>query len=607
MKTAAILAFLLLPAGGAQEERTDVGRLIERLGADFLEEREAARRALRAAGPGAESPLIDALRSGDHRVRESCVELLASLKSARALPKIAAMFREDDDETVRDAAFVFLRARGKEVAGFLGPALDSPRAGRRAEALRSLAEGKVDKFAAKAAELCERDENEAVRGEALRYLLAIGEAAEPHLRKLLRSADTGIRRSALEGLRESASDKTLQAVGAAFLDETDPSLLDAAAGFLKKAGGKAEEIFLKGLRGANEPVRLKSIEGLGGMPALGRPAEEALLGVLSGGDREIRRGAIAALGRAGSAAAVDRLMDLLEDPEMSAAALEALARIGGPAADRIMQAEMEGKIELGTAEVFGEIRVQVEVERVLAGLVDAEGGGGYFEGMFKDVGRVGKERAVPVLLRIIRGRDFPYRFKPASPAPEEGYVTQMQGLAILALGELGVPEAAGDLKEASAGLGMGIYGQDIAVALYRMGDKEPCEDLLRKSGDDADASLQQGDWGSACSLLFSRGIMQSRMGRRDDARESYMKILRIVEERAIPAREVGNYPTTLYNLACLSALQGEKREAIGWLRKAVEAGFEDRAWMRKDRDLESMWGEEDFKTLSQEGGKPPGK
>ncbi len=54
--------------------------------------------------------------------------------------------------------------------------------------------------------------------------------------------------------------------------------------------------------------------------------------------------------------------------------------------------------------------------------------------------------------------------------------------------------------------------------------------------------------------------------------------------------------TTLYNLACFEAVQGNPAKAMNWLRQSVDAGFNAADWMPQDSDLESIHGSE-FNTL----------
>lgn len=44
-------------------------------------------------------------------------------------------------------------------------------------------------------------------------------------------------------------------------------------------------------------------------------------------------------------------------------------------------------------------------------------------------------------------------------------------------------------------------------------------------------------------------------------------------------------PLVWYNLACSRALLGEKEASIGALRRAITLGYDDFAWMRRDKDL----------------------
>src|SRR5258706_2571107 len=106
-----LMAVLVCLALSPQDGKLDDSRIrayIEQLGADFLEEREPARKALEKAGKAAEPRLIDGLSNPDHRVRRACLDLLTPLKSTSALRRANDLFTLDDDAAVRESAFRLL-------------------------------------------------------------------------------------------------------------------------------------------------------------------------------------------------------------------------------------------------------------------------------------------------------------------------------------------------------------------------------------------------------------------------------------------------------------------------------------------------------------------
>lgn len=57
-----------------------------------------------------------------------------------------------------------------------------------------------------------------------------------------------------------------------------------------------------------------------------------------------------------------------------------------------------------------------------------------------------------------------------------------------------------------------------------------------------------------------------------------------------------------YNLACSYALTGNKSDALGALRCALESGYDDLAYLELDKDLESLRGEPAYQKLLHEFG-----
>ena len=56
-------------------------------------------------------------------------------------------------------------------------------------------------------------------------------------------------------------------------------------------------------------------------------------------------------------------------------------------------------------------------------------------------------------------------------------------------------------------------------------------------------------------------------------------------------------PGYWYNLACVPARLGGRRQALDALERAVATGYSDRAGMAQDEDLASLRAEERFKAL----------
>ncbi len=689
------VALLALAPAQPQEEKPDdavVRRLVEQLGADFLEEREGARKALEKAGKHAEARLVEALGSPDHRVRKACLDLLTTLKAAKALERGAALFKGDEDATVRDAAFKLLQALGKEAEDHLIAALDSPSVEHRRGALQSLMEFKSAKCVPKVFDLHEREADNDLKLAARNCVKALGPAAEPYLLRWLKSQDAALRKESLEGLRNSKDDAVLAAVGGLFAAESDLTVINAAFDQLRGAAEKAEPHFIAGLRSPQEQARSRAIEGLRllkspeaigpvaeafesdaadgvraaavellkshGLKAegvllkalrnpngrvrllaigalgeiksdkpldeisrlyyedkdkevherafeylrqLGPKAEKHLLAALKDEERTIQKRAILALGNAKSEAAIDPLIEFLAglNAETKQAAQDALVRIGPMALEALERGVASGKVAQGALLEILALFYQEEVERLLDQLVTEDGGSGFFEGQFKEVEKFGRDKAIPVLRKIVREPGYAYRLTERR-GRVAFYELRMRELAVMALGDLGdggsVQLLKDALKETVIG-GVDSIHEELVVALYRLGEKQAVDDFVVKTRGDAEAALKGEVKDDGCSLLFSLGLVLNRVGRRDEAAASYRRLVQAVEEHKLAKSAEDVMPTAAYNLSCLHALKGEKGPALEWLEKAVRAGYRDRQWIKMDRDLDGVRNEPAFLKL----------
>jgi hypothetical protein len=72
----------------------------------------------------------------------------------------------------------------------------------------------------------------------------------------------------------------------------------------------------------------------------------------------------------------------------------------------------------------------------------------------------------------------------------------------------------------------------------------------------------------------------------------------VVDEKLVAVRPTD--PTAHYNLACRYALLKQRDKALNTLRKAVELGYRDFAFMQEDQDLDSIRKDPRFRKLMRE-------
>jgi tetratricopeptide (TPR) repeat protein len=243
------------------------------------------------------------------------------------------------------------------------------------------------------------------------------------------------------------------------------------------------------------------------------------------------------------------------------------------------------------------------VERLLEAQLGDDDSTGFFEGQFKDLEAFGRAKATPILIRILSERMYVFRRAHRRHEPEN-FRNTMKELAVMALGEIG---GEGALPALRAFLGDQVQmrlsvriQEETLVALYRQGDKQPLENHLRDTRHAVDDQLKMeaGDSRSdACDQLFSLGLLYNRIQRNDDAAKVYLELLETVEKYKLEKARERNVSSAYYNLACLSSIRGDRTKAVEWLQKSVRAGYVNRSWIQKDKDLDGIRNEEGYKKL----------
>jgi len=73
-----------------------------------------------------------------------------------------------------------------------------------------------------------------------------------------------------------------------------------------------------------------------------------------------------------------------------------------------------------------------------------------------------------------------------------------------------------------------------------------------------------------------------------------------MEQYSIAIKKAPNNEILLYNMACASSLKKEIDQAIEWLRKAIDAGYDDANWMENDSDLDNIRDHPKYKQMLRE-------
>jgi hypothetical protein len=134
------------------------------------------------------------------------------------------------------------------------------------------------------------------------------------------------------------------------------------------------------------------------------------------------------------------------------------------------------------------------------------------------------------------------------------------------------------------------------VALYKLGVTKHVEKFVQVMEREAAAAMTGEYKEDGYVRIFCVALVQSRTGQRETAEKTYVRLVLLIEQHAKQA-ESDTYYSSLYNLACLQAQRGDKKSSVESLRKAVVAGYRDRSWIKKDRDLDPIRDEPDFKKL----------
>ncbi len=602
---------------------------------DATEERTVRDKAfeyLKSVPKDAEQHLIDALDTTEETWKIGALEALKEINSAKCAEKVSALYDKETNAQVKAKAFDCLQNLGKPAQPHLLKLLGSNDSSVRLGALNGLEKigASNEDILEPVAKIFKTESDDAVLRKSYEVLITAKEKAQPHFVEGLKSAQEGVRLKSLDGLIQLELDGTIASIAACFEGDTLDSVRLKAREALEHFGKKSEDALCKALENKNPKVRLETLKALTQIKsekpfdaiaemyskdadksvhewcfnyllAVPQKAEKQLLLALKDENAVIRLQAIEALGKGQVLAAIGPLIDLLADlnGDIKQKATDALVRIGPKAIEAVNAGLKAGTVKKAASDEIIAKFYQEEVERLLMKLITNDGGTGYFDGQFKEIETFGKEKALPVLVKIALDDGYQFRVQPDDKMNAQNLPEYMKELATISLGFLGDESTAKALKDALKDRQPGDdrgYPQ-IAVALYRLGEKAPFEAYVKEMTKIAEERLKNPDERpEGYQKIFMIGIVQNRIGAHEEAMKTYQKLLKTVEEQKGEKNWQG-WCALLYNIACLHALGGDKAKAVEMLGRSVDAGFKDHDWIELDKDLSAIRDEDGYKKL----------
>jgi HEAT repeat protein len=269
--------------------------------------------------------LVDALRAGNPEVFVAEEEPFGGFKRDAPAREIVARATSEEDPAVRRIAM--------EILAESGTADDMP------TLLRGL-----------------RDPDQVVRSTALRGVARSREpSAAVEVLPLLADPEGAVRSLAVDALVACSGPEEAAGPLRSLLDDEDPGVRARAAAVLLPTG-LAEEAgeVLDAMAGSPRPEW--RAEAISVLARAGQGREIVAAGVVDR-DPAVRRVAVSALGRFGPATSLDDLIPLLgdEDAGVREEAVSAIAEVGQPAADRLVEALADPRLEAGAILTLGRL------------------------------------------------------------------------------------------------------------------------------------------------------------------------------------------------------------------------------------------------------------
>lgn len=307
----------------------------------------------------------------------------------------------------------------------------------------------------------------------------------------------------------------------------------------------------------------------------GEKAVARVSDLLRDGDPRVQRSAVEILCRIGTLDSIRPLVPLIAhaDPSIRDQVRGSFLKLGRavrPALEAARDADAKSAPDI--QDLLLEM-TQADIESAFRSEVMPDGSTGFFSGQFRSLRALGPDIG-PMLARMAADS---FEFK-----DDTSSMGRFRIMAIDAIADIGYTEAIQDLLRVADG--EGDAARAAAGALWRLGQKEPAEKIeasIRQS-------LEQGP-------IQMRMISQQNLAELFSRTDQYDKAVEMYQ--ASLATSGGRQGTLYYNLACTYSRMGKKKEAVHALKRAVDGGFYNGLWMKRDGDLDAIRGEPEYREI----------
>jgi tetratricopeptide (TPR) repeat protein len=143
---------------------------------------------------------------------------------------------------------------------------------------------------------------------------------------------------------------------------------------------------------------------------------------------------------------------------------------------------------------------------------------------------------------------------------------------------------AGELFQKAITLNPDLYSaySDLQMVYERLGESEKWKDVFQRAAEMYPRYLSKHPEDGRAHMFYALHL--ARSNQTDDSKREAAKALELNPSD----------PLMLYNAACFYARIAETQLALKTMRRAVDAGYENFEWAKRDSDLESIRNEPEF-------------